>query len=61
MIENIIYANLMTMDDYYPGFMDVMYGDKEPADVIEAIENRTGYEQPTEEEEDEGYSDTGTD
>ena len=63
MIENIIYANLMTMDDYFPGFMDVMYGDKDPGEVIELIENRFGYEHGSEEEEEEegGYSDTGTD
>jgi hypothetical protein len=32
----------MTMDDYFPGFMQVMYGDKDPAQVIEEIESRTG-------------------
>jgi hypothetical protein len=63
MIENLVYANLMTMDDYFPGFMEVLYGDKEPARVIEDIESRCGYEPVEEEEEDdEGYSaDTGTD
>jgi hypothetical protein len=64
MIENIIYSNLMTMDDYFPGFMEVMYGDRDPAQVIEEIESRCGYEHPTgeeEEDEEEGYGDTGTD
>ncbi|HMF13200.1 MAG TPA: YbjN domain-containing protein [Gemmataceae bacterium] len=66
MIENIVYANLMTMDDYFPGFMDVMYGDKEPAQAIEEIESKSGYEhsvgEDEEEDEHEGFStDTGTD
>jgi len=64
MIENIVYANLMTMDDYFPGFMEVMYGAKEPAAVIEEIETRCGYEHTADDEEDEqeGFAtDTGTD
>jgi hypothetical protein len=60
MIENIVYANLMTMDDYFNGFMEVMYGDKQPAEVIEAIEARCGLdagcEHEDEEEDDGGYS-----
>lgn len=58
MIENLIYANLMTMDDYFPGFMEVLYADKEPAGVIEDIESRCGYEPSTgeDEEDEEGYS-----
>src|SRR5262249_32831943 len=39
MVENLIYANLTTMDDYFPGFMAVMYGDKDPEEVITEIES----------------------
>ncbi len=39
LIENVIYANLTTMDDYFPGLMSVMYGDKDPAEAIEEIES----------------------
>jgi hypothetical protein len=60
MIENLIFANLMTMDDYFPGFMAVLYADKEPAEVIDELESRCGYDGPGEED-DEGYStDAGT-
>jgi hypothetical protein len=59
MIENLVYANLMTMDDYFPGFMEIMYGDKEPARAIEEIESSCGYDTLTEDDElddDSGYS-----
>jgi hypothetical protein len=40
MIENLIQANLMTMDRYFPGFMEVMYGAQNPADAIAKVEKK---------------------
>jgi hypothetical protein len=50
MIENLVHANLMTMDDYFPGFMQVMFGDKDPAQAVEEIETKAGYEAQLEDE-----------
>ncbi len=38
MIENMMRANVMTMDRYFPGFMGVLYGDREPAEAIAEME-----------------------
>ena len=38
MIENVLGANLTTMDRYFRGFMAVIYGDVEPSEAIADIE-----------------------
>jgi hypothetical protein len=38
MIENLMRANLMTMDRYFPGVMGVLYGDRDPAEAIAEME-----------------------
>lgn len=38
MIENVLGANLTTMDRYFAGFMAVIYGDLEPSEAIADIE-----------------------
>jgi hypothetical protein len=38
MIENIMRANLMTMDRYFAGLMGVLYGDRDPAEAIAEME-----------------------
>jgi hypothetical protein len=38
-IENLLGANLSTMDRYFHGLMRVIYGDTPPAKLIESIEN----------------------
>ncbi|HZT80848.1 MAG TPA: YbjN domain-containing protein [Gemmataceae bacterium] len=52
MVENLIYANLTTMDDYFPGFMSVMYGDREPAEAIDEIEGKGRARPPAADEDD---------
>ena len=39
MIENVIRANVMTMDRYFPGLMGVLYGDRDPAEAIAELED----------------------
>jgi hypothetical protein len=38
MIENLMRANLMTMDRYFAGIMGVLYGDRDPAEAIAEME-----------------------
>jgi hypothetical protein len=38
MIENLMRANLMTMDRYFAGVMGVLYGDRDPAEAIAEME-----------------------
>ena len=38
MIENLMRANLMTMDRYFPGLMVVVYGDRDPAEAVADVE-----------------------
>jgi hypothetical protein len=42
MIENLMRANLMTMDRYFPGIMSVVYGDCDPAEAVADIEGDMG-------------------
>ena len=44
MIENLMRANLMTMDRYFPGVMGVLYGDRDPAEAI--AETEEGVHEP---------------
>lgn len=39
MIENLMRANLMTMDRYFAGIMGVLYGDRDPAEAIAEMED----------------------
>jgi hypothetical protein len=39
MIENVMRANLMTMDRYFAGLMGVLYGDRDPAEAIAEMED----------------------
>jgi hypothetical protein len=39
LIKNTIYPAAHTMDFYLPGLLSVMYGNQEPADAIDEIEN----------------------
>ena len=48
MIENMMQANLMTMDRYFPGLMSVLYGGRDPAESIAEIEG--GHSEDAEEE-----------
>jgi hypothetical protein len=67
MIENLMRANLMTMDRYFAGVMGVLYGDRDPAEAIAEMEELGvegddedlddldfGGEEEDEDEEDEG-------
>ncbi len=38
LLKQLLYANVLTMDRYWPGIMEVLYGDTSPADAIAAIE-----------------------
>lgn len=39
MVKNLIYINVMTLDDYFPGIMSVISSEKEPKEIIESIES----------------------
>jgi hypothetical protein len=39
LISNMVYANVWTLDRYLPGIFAVVYGNKDPQDAIEKIEN----------------------
>jgi len=43
MVENVIRANWMTMDRYFPGLMGVLYGDRDPAEAVAETEE-SGHE-----------------
>src|SRR5262249_6065484 len=45
MIDNLLRANLSTMNRYFPGMMELIYSDKAPKDLIQRIE---GTEDPEE-------------
>ncbi len=38
LVRHLIYANVLTMDRYFPGLMRVIYADINPADAIEEVE-----------------------
>lgn len=38
LIENLVYANVSTMDKYLPGMMSIIYADVEPKQAIDLIE-----------------------
>ncbi len=42
MIENVMQANLMSMDRYFPGVMGVLYGDRDPEEAIADAEGFAG-------------------
>lgn len=39
MVKRLVYANVLMMDKYLPGIIDVMHGRAEPADAIAKIES----------------------
>jgi hypothetical protein len=39
MIENMMQANLMTLDRYFTGLMAVLYGNRDPAEAVADMEN----------------------
>ncbi len=43
MVENVIRANWMMMDRYFPGLMAVLYADRDPADAVAEVEERDGH------------------
>jgi hypothetical protein len=38
-IRNLIYPNLMMADHYFPAFLKVIYGDADPAEILEALDD----------------------
>jgi len=38
LVRNLVYANVILMDRYFPGIMKVMYADVPPTEAIEEIE-----------------------
>lgn len=38
MIRQMVYANVLIMDRYLPGIMNVIYGSQSPADAIRSVE-----------------------
>lgn len=38
-IDNLLRANLSTMNRYFPGFMELIYSDKSAAEIIQKIES----------------------
>lgn len=39
MVKNLCYANVLTVDRYFPGLMAVMYGGKDPEGAVHEVEN----------------------
>ncbi|VTR96676.1 YbjN domain-containing protein [Tuwongella immobilis] len=46
MIDNLLQANLSTMDRYYNGLMECIYSDKSPESIIRAIEGTNSANRP---------------
>jgi hypothetical protein len=42
MIDNLLRANLHTIDRYFAGLMELLYGDKSAAEIIKRIETPSG-------------------
>lgn len=40
LVRHLIYANVLTMDKYFPGLMRVLYAGISPADAVSEVENR---------------------
>ncbi len=40
LVQQQVYANIATMDNYLPGIMKLIYGDSSPAETIELIETQ---------------------
>ena len=38
LVRHLIYANVLTMDKYFPGLMRVLYGGISPVEAIEEVE-----------------------
>jgi len=46
MIDNLLRANLTTMDRYFSGLMELIYGDKPAGEIIKKIETPPGDQDP---------------
>jgi len=46
MIDNLLRANLTTIDRYFSGLMELIYGEKPAAEIIKRIETPPGDEDP---------------
>jgi len=53
MIDNLLQANLSTMDRYFNGMMEVVYGSKLPVELIAGIESPDNDEDDDDEDDDE--------
>lgn len=42
LVRHMMYANVLTMDKYFPGLMRVLYAGISPADAVSEVENRGG-------------------
>lgn len=63
MIDNLLRANLSTMNRYFPGMMELIYSDKSPKDLVQKIEGTEDAEledAADEEDEDDGDEDFST-
>jgi hypothetical protein len=56
MIDNLLRANLTTIDRYFAGMMELIYGEKTPSDIIKKIETPPGEEDALDAD-DGGYDD----
>lgn len=48
MVRNLVYANVLAMDQYLPGIMNVIYSDMSPDAAINRIENTDDSSSPAE-------------
>jgi hypothetical protein len=53
MIDNLLRANLSTMNRYFPGMMELIYSDKSPKEAIQKIEGAEDTEEASHEDGDE--------
>lgn len=54
-IRNIMYPNLMMADHYFPAFMKVLYGDADPVDVLDDLDDE--FDDDLDDEFDDDYED----
>jgi hypothetical protein len=59
MIDNLLRANLSTMNRYFPGMMELIYSDKAPKDLVQRIEGAEDLESAEAEEEEDDSEDFG--
>jgi hypothetical protein len=59
MIDNLLRANLSTMNRYFPGMMELIYSDKTPKDLVQKIEGAEDSESGESEDDDDDSEDFG--